>query len=203
MKDDRDSQLENPVHPFLRDLLSKKAEIEASIASLKENRRMDDQYRLSDSSLEELDRADNEISAQQYYSLLERKSSELKRIEKLLERIDKIEDFGWCEECGDRISHKRLSVMPDATRCISCQREYEKMESRKGYTPRKYQDSSRDMDQDEEDMDDSTGLRVFIDSIDQGAVSMDDLEEMDLGDDQMEQKIKSYSVLNNGNDIGG
>lgn len=176
----KESSIDGLRRAVIQNLLSKKTEIEAAITNLKEHRRGEDQFRSSDSYFEEIDRADNEISAQQYYGLLERKYSELKRIETLVNRIYKNEDFGWCEDCGERISPKRLSVMPDATRCIACQREYEKMESRKGYTSMKYKDSSRDMDRDDEGVEDSRDWRAFLGGAGRAATSMDDLEEVDL-----------------------
>jgi hypothetical protein len=32
---------------------------------------------------------------------------------------------GACAECGDRISTARLKALPDAVRCVSCQRQLE------------------------------------------------------------------------------
>jgi hypothetical protein len=32
---------------------------------------------------------------------------------------------GTCTDCGDRISAARLKALPDAVRCVSCQRAYE------------------------------------------------------------------------------
>lgn len=32
---------------------------------------------------------------------------------------------GTCADCGDRISAARLKTLPDAVRCVSCQREFE------------------------------------------------------------------------------
>lgn len=32
---------------------------------------------------------------------------------------------GACEDCGDRISSARLKALPDAVRCVSCQRQLE------------------------------------------------------------------------------
>ena len=32
---------------------------------------------------------------------------------------------GACVECGDRISKARLTALPDAVRCVGCQRELE------------------------------------------------------------------------------
>ena len=32
---------------------------------------------------------------------------------------------GTCADCGDRISGARLKALPDAVRCVSCQRQLE------------------------------------------------------------------------------
>lgn len=32
---------------------------------------------------------------------------------------------GVCSDCGDRIAAGRLKALPDATRCVACQREFE------------------------------------------------------------------------------
>lgn len=194
MYDPNESGIDDLKQAVIRDLLSKKTEIETAITNLKEHRRGEDQFRSSDSYFEEMDRADNEISAQQYYGLLERKYSELKRVEVLVNRIYKNEDFGWCEDCGDRISPKRLSVMPDATRCIVCQREYEKMESRKGGSSLRYKDSSGDMDQDEEDKEDTREVRTFIGSMGRESLSVDDLEEVELGEDGSDEEDSSSDM---------
>lgn len=196
MYDQKESNIDGLKQAVIRNLLSKKTEIEAAITTLKEHRRSESQFRSSDSFFEEIDRADNEISAQQYYGLLERKYSELKRIETLVNRIYKNDYFGWCEDCGDRISPKRLSVMPDAVRCVACQREYEKMESKKGYTSMKYKDSSGDMDQDNEGMEDSREWRAFLGGAGRTTVSMDDLEEVDLVEDTGEKEDSSLSDEN-------
>ncbi|OGW28649.1 MAG: hypothetical protein A2X59_03575 [Nitrospirae bacterium GWC2_42_7] len=37
--------------------------------------------------------------------------------------------YGICEECGDEISEKRLSIMPSATLCINCQEDKERLEA--------------------------------------------------------------------------
>ena len=34
---------------------------------------------------------------------------------------------GACVDCGDRISGARLKALPDATRCVSCQRQLESL----------------------------------------------------------------------------
>jgi DnaK suppressor protein len=33
--------------------------------------------------------------------------------------------YGICEDCGKQIGDDRLAVLPDATRCVACQAEWE------------------------------------------------------------------------------
>jgi phage/conjugal plasmid C-4 type zinc finger TraR family protein len=82
--------------------------------------------------IDEVDDAQREISAYGHYSLIERKNRELQKIEYLINRIVKEEDgFGLCEECGLPIPKERLMIVPEATFCVSCQRELEKLDQRK------------------------------------------------------------------------
>jgi len=180
MDDQKEQNNSDPRDLFSQNLLIKRHEIETVIEGLKEGRKAFEQHRSSDDFSEEIDRANNEISTQQYYILLERKYSELKKIEALINKVSKDEDFGWCEECGDRISMERLSVIPDATRCISCQREYEKIESRKGHASREYKMPNNEDDLEDENIGDVHGLKVFIGNIDNDLMPKDDLEDMDL-----------------------
>ena len=150
--------IEDPRETFIRNLMLKKEEIEKVIRDLKEKQKGYTEYFSSNDVFEEIDRADAEISSQQYYSFLERKNSELKRIETLINRVLKNEDFGWCEECGERISQARLSVMPDATRCTACQSEYERWESRMGISARSYRRLPQKADLKDQDSDDSKDL---------------------------------------------
>jgi Prokaryotic dksA/traR C4-type zinc finger len=39
--------------------------------------------------------------------------------------IVEVSEEGACADCGDRISAARLKALPDATRCVSCQRVLE------------------------------------------------------------------------------
>lgn len=50
---------------------------------------------------------------------LENNKAKLSRLEQALEKIDDPE-FGICKKCGKPISPGRLTVMPEATRCVSC-----------------------------------------------------------------------------------
>ena len=51
-------------------------------------------------------------------------------LEKIVKALAKIEDgsFGTCEECSEEITVKRLEARPEATLCISCKEDQERME---------------------------------------------------------------------------
>ena len=66
-----------------------------------------------DSSVEEQDRELGLL-------LQDREQARLKGIENALMRI-KDDDFGYCEECGEDISTKRLLAVPLTRMCINCQ----------------------------------------------------------------------------------
>lgn len=48
-----------------------------------------------------------------------RREAEIKRIDATLARLDD-EDYGFCDDCGDAISAKRLELDPTARTCIDC-----------------------------------------------------------------------------------
>ena len=50
--------------------------------------------------------------------------------------MSKEEKFGVCEECGKQIPKKRLLIVPEATLCVSCQRELEKTDLRRSVQAR-------------------------------------------------------------------
>lgn len=58
-------------------------------------------------------------------SLLSALNSELKNIDKAVERIE-TNSYGKCEICGNPIEEKRLEFNPEATLCSSCQMKKEK-----------------------------------------------------------------------------
>ena len=47
------------------------------------------------------------------------RAMEASRIESALKRLDEGE-YGFCVECGEDISEKRLEIDPAATHCIKC-----------------------------------------------------------------------------------
>ena len=163
-------------------LLEKKKELEKTINTLlKENN--DDFTKISfDEMIDELDRTDREMAAQNYYKFLDRKKNELNRIETLLERIKHDQDFGICEECERPIPEARLMIVPEAVLCVACQQELEKMESRTNFTNSgnktlQYRDEY-DSEEDTENVDDA-GLVTKASS---ESVSLMDMEEIDLLD---------------------
>lgn len=48
-----------------------------------------------------------------------RRAGELRRIDAALTRI-KEGEYGWCVECGEAVSEKRLEIDPAAPRCRAC-----------------------------------------------------------------------------------
>jgi hypothetical protein len=66
-----------------------------------------------------------EISVFNKYSFIGRKNKELKKIEHLIQKITRNEDFGICEECEEPIPIERLLIVPEADMCVNCQSEME------------------------------------------------------------------------------
>ena len=66
-----------------------------------------------DSSVEEQDRELDLL-------LQDRDQARLKGIENALQRMES-DDFGYCDECGENISKKRLMAVPLTRMCINCQ----------------------------------------------------------------------------------
>lgn len=113
---------------FLEGLMTKKRELEITLERLKKSTQEYDGELHAGDFTDEVDDAQREISAHQIYSLLERKDKELGKIARLVERITGEQDFGLCEDCGERIPKERLLAVPEATLCVSCQREMERMD---------------------------------------------------------------------------
>ncbi len=61
--------------------------------------------------------------------LRDRESKLMLKIKDVLEKIDN-GTFGICEECGEKISLKRLRARPMATLCIECKHEQEALEKK-------------------------------------------------------------------------
>jgi DnaK suppressor protein len=64
------------------------------------------------------------------YSLLQGQLERLKNIEEALRKLEE-GTYGYCEECGEPISIKRLKVLPFARYCVRCQEKIEKLSKQK------------------------------------------------------------------------
>jgi len=115
---------------FMRSLEFKKQELQQTLDRLMKSRKEYEGQLTAGDFIDEVDDAQREISAYSQFSLIERKNRELQKIEYLLNRVAEEQDFGLCEECGTRIPKERLLLVPEATLCVACQRELEKMDSR-------------------------------------------------------------------------
>ena len=49
------------------------------------------------------------------------------QVERALERLQ-VGLYGYCEDCGRRISEERLRFRPEATRCVDCQSRLEDLQ---------------------------------------------------------------------------
>jgi RNA polymerase-binding transcription factor DksA len=116
----------------LDNLMARRQEVEEVLRRLTENQRKYEELRSVDSLIEDVDQAEREISAHRYYSILERKSRELKKIDLLIRRLLEDEEFGRCEECGRQIPEERLLIVPEAVCCVPCQRKLEKWDMKGG-----------------------------------------------------------------------
>jgi len=62
-------------------------------------------------------------------ALIQMKSETLNKIEEALSRLDE-KTYGYCFECGDEISERRLRALPFAVRCKDCEEAREIAEQR-------------------------------------------------------------------------
>ena len=63
------------------------------------------------------------------FALIQMKSETLLKINEALERLE-AGTFGYCFECGDEISERRLRALPFAVRCKDCEEVKENAEQR-------------------------------------------------------------------------
>ena len=94
-------------------------EVRARISASGEGLGFANQSKLTD------DDAAADTAAAMDVAMVIRESEELQAIEAALERISD-DNYGNCTDCADEIAHARLKAYPMATRCLSCQEEYER-----------------------------------------------------------------------------
>jgi len=170
---------------FLNKLTGKKQELEETIKHLLSSQKEDMGKISVDSFIDDLDRADREISAQTFYKLLDRKNKELERINFLIWRVQKEQDFGLCEECGRQIPEKRLLIMPEAIYCVPCQQELEKAELRINMARSPYNTAQwkKEFESNSNEDFNDEGLLIKPDT---DHVSFTEMDEVELTEDQPE-----------------
>jgi DnaK suppressor protein len=87
-----------------------------------------DNRQLVDTAIDEGDWAVVDISEDLSLRRLDSHRQLLLDIDECLRKIQE-GTYGFCEECGEEISQKRLNVIPTATLCIDCKENREKMEA--------------------------------------------------------------------------
>ncbi len=87
----------------------------------------------------DLDEGDPDlIEREKNVALLSQLEKKLEGVHAALRSIDKGK-YGICERCGKEIPPERLEIRPDATLCVTCQVEVEKL-IRRGQMPRNPQE---------------------------------------------------------------
>ena len=100
-------------------LRARRRELAASFKRSQETNRRSD-----DGPLDLADTA-SELYTQEFnLSLSEKEREELRLITDALDRLE-MDDYGGCEECGEKITEARLKAIPWALLCIDCQEKKE------------------------------------------------------------------------------
>ncbi len=105
----------NNIEQVKKKLLARKQQLEEDLARLSRERFHEDQV-VPDPS----DQAFVSVLEELNISLQLNELDEYARIVKALELIDQ-GAYGTCTDCDQPISEKRLSLFPNATRCLVCQ----------------------------------------------------------------------------------
>lgn len=80
---------------------------------------------LIEAAADEFDRLQHQLNREVAIRKLDRESTLLKQVEAALTRIEE-DTFGVCLRCEEDIPQKRLSAIPWAAYCISCQEEIDR-----------------------------------------------------------------------------
>jgi len=73
--------------------------------------------------------SDADIQEDIEFALIQMKAETLHKIEEALRRLDE-NTFGYCFECGEEISERRLRALPFAVRCKDCEEAREMAQQR-------------------------------------------------------------------------
>ena len=119
--------LEENVARERRRLLDERSRVRGALERLREALKVEVDVDLEEGDPDLIEREKN-------VALLTQLEHKLEGVDAALRSIDKGK-YGICERCGRQIDPERLEVRPDATLCISCQAEVEKL-IRRGILPR-------------------------------------------------------------------
>ena len=87
--------------------------------------------------LDAAETSESDIQDDIEFALIQMKSETLHKIEEALRRLEE-GTFGYCFECGEEISERRLRALPFAVRCKDCEearemaQQRERLQSRRG-----------------------------------------------------------------------
>jgi hypothetical protein len=104
----------------------------------------------------------------------------MKEIDILIRQALNDQQFGICEECGKQIPVERLLIVPDAIRCVPCQRESEKFGPKGSIAQRSYNSSKRKKDIYWEATTNFDDEDLFTIETDMDYMTFVDLEDIDL-----------------------
>ena len=79
--------------------------------------------------LDAAETSESDIQDDIEFALIQMKAETLNKIEEALRRLEE-GSFGYCFECGDEISEKRLRALPFAVRCKDCEEARETAQQR-------------------------------------------------------------------------
>jgi len=106
---------QNTLQDFKIKLLQQKEQIQ---------NKLDTQEQELDVDGDEIDVASGTIIVKVHQDLIKRQINHLRRINDALSRIEE-GTFGECEQCGEKISEKRLLAKPETNTCIVCAEKLE------------------------------------------------------------------------------
>ncbi len=106
------------IHQIKQKLLERKAELEAELVRLSRDRVSDDQVQ---------DPGDQALTSTMEDINISLQNTELREYKAIVQALNMIEqgDYGICIDCKQAISERRLSLYPNATRCLACQEALE------------------------------------------------------------------------------
>ena len=103
-------------------LAEERAQIEAELSHLRELMQAEVDVEPDEGDSEVFEREKNAV----LIGVLERRLSDIDTALKSMEKGE----YGICQRCGKQIEPERLEVKPDATMCLSCQQEVERLSRR-------------------------------------------------------------------------